>query len=958
MEKILKKHNLSINSTNIYLLNSLQSMYPDIFSLILNEIDRTAVPDFTLLNIEKILSKVESFSLNREIIKYLVKIASFSPFLTQIISKNCDKLLNYLFIEKNLTVVKDKDKFVSELKVHCSNSKNISSLKKSLRIFKQQEFLRIGSQDICKIMHLEQITFQLSELAAAFVEYSIDWLSKNYFKQIDIDTIIILGMGKLAGKELNFSSDIDLIYLYINEKENLKHVYINFFETLTKLINDITEDGFVFRVDLRLRPDGINGPIAMDIENATFYYENFGRLWERGVLLKARPIAGNISKGEAFLNELKPFIYRRHLDFRVAEEIFQMKEKINKSIKKDAYSNNIKLGIGGIREIEFIMQAIQLIFGGKYIDIREKNCLKFFKIIKKYKILSAAQIELLIFAYKFLRILEHKIQIFHEKQSHSLPENINEMKIIADFFGFKDINYFIKYQLEIREKVHNIFNNFIKFKDLEVKNNHIDSINFSSKEELTNILENLNLDESVVSLLFNFFNSIPEENEDKIKEIFSYIFKSINMFINRETILINFVNLMDKIKFNSGYISFLLKNRIAIEILMNIFSKSVYLSNIILKYKEIFEEIFFTDFFKINKSKNEFVDEIDNIVKNSLTYEDILENLRIYKQKEHLRLGLHFLNKKIEIKELLLQLTYLADSLFEKSFQIVKAEFEKKYGKIFSEVTIIALGKFGSRELNFSSDLDIVLIIEKNINSEKGINCIEYFSRFLQRLISFISIRTRNGIMYEIDTRLRPSGNSGTLVTTFDAFKEYHNKSSAIWELQALLKARSVAGNEKFSKKTLEFIKKVILKKDITFNDIKEILRIRKRIELEEAKETDKIIDIKSGKGGIIDVEFLVQILMLKNKIVYNNGNTIDNLILLKEKGILEDEYFENLYSNYLYLRSIENIIRMHSESHTDKINLQNNNLFNKDEINNIINAKENIRKIFNKVVEGINGNI
>jgi len=520
MEAIIQKNKLTFNKTNIYLLNSIKEKQPLLFDNFLNEISKTALPDFTLLNIEKIISKIEKFEIKAVNVKILVEIASFSPFLVGIIAKNPDYFLNFLLKKNNLNIVKNKKDFLLSLEKFCSNVTELSEFKKKLRYVKQQEFLRIGVQDICKLVSLESTTFQLSDLAAAFLEYSIRWLQKNLFKHIDLSSIIILGMGKLAGKDLNFSSDIDLIYFYTNTNNSnkLKHIYINFFETLTSVINDITEDGFVFRVDLRLRPDGINGPIAMDIENAIFYYENFGRIWERGVLLKAFPVAGNIHECLKLLNRLKPFIYRRNLDFRVAEEILQMKQKINNSINHKDSFNNIKLGIGGIREIEFIMQAIQLIFGGKYVDIRERNCVKFFKTIKKYKFLSNKDVDFLIFAYKFLRNLEHKIQILHEKQTHSLPKNSNELKIISYYFGFKNVNFFLEYQFNIRKKVHKIFNNFIMFKGLMLKSQNNDNfLDETDKVKIYEFLKKYNLNESICSTLITFLHSLPEETKNKIK---------------------------------------------------------------------------------------------------------------------------------------------------------------------------------------------------------------------------------------------------------------------------------------------------------------------------------------------------------------------------------------------------------------------------------------------------------
>ena len=880
------------NNSIISLNDDIIEKFSENIDTIFKKIEKTPVPQTTLLNFEKIVLNSVEYKITDKEIDYIINIAAYSPFLSGIVRKNPDYFLKFLFEKDNYRKIMKFDEYLLQLRGFTSKIKDIEKFKKYLRYFKQREFLRIGLQDVAKLYSVETVTMELSALAAAFLQHSADWLTNNVYKKIKTENFFILGMGKLAGDELNFSSDIDLIYIYDRGNNAEKFIFVNFFETLTKLINEITEDGFVFRVDLRLRPEGINGPIALDEDSALFYYENLGRLWERGVLLKAKPVAGNIKKGERFLQYLEPFIYRRNLDFQIIQEINNMKNKINKSIEQKENLRNIKLGYGGIREIEFIIQTIQLIFGGKYPAIRIKNSLTFLNNIANYNFLDRKDILFLTEAYKFLRSLEHKIQILYEKQTHTLPKSDDELKIVAGYFNFNNIDDFLRHQENIRKKVNSIFEDFFQLKLALKKKVHeiVVLIELEEKEKIINILDKFKIAniENIYQSLIDLKYKLSENVKDVVKELLSIIFFEIESYQNRGNIIIQFVNLISRIQYSKGYLTFLVKNEIVIKSIMNIFSVSNYLTNLIITYKELFEEIFFTDLLSKLKTKKDLKEEINIYAQRALSFEDMMEQIRVFKHKESLRIGLHFLNKEINITETVSQLTILADVIVEKAISIVMGEFEKKYGKIDNNFTIIALGKYGGKELNFVSDLDIILLFEKNNKSENGLTSGEYFSRFLQRLISFLSIRTQNGIIYEIDTRLRPSGNAGALVTSFGSFKEYHKKSSAIWEVQALLKSRAVAGEGAFGSIVLKYINEIITEKELRHEDLLEILRIRERIEFEEGKETDFMIDIKSGAGGIIDIEFLTQILLLQNKILENN--TFKGLELLMSENILDNK--------------------------------------------------------------------
>ena len=938
----MKNIDLNKNKTNRYIYSLLKSYFGKDIFYVMELVESTPVPLRTFFALESVISNMKDYKISSDLYKPIIDIVSFSPFLTGILKSSPNDYIDYLFINNNISRVFTFNYYVESLKKLTCDIKDAEKFKKTIRLFKRREFLRIAAQDILGKFYLKEIMRQISDLAAAFTEVTAEWLIRTIFKTLKGERYFILGMGKLGGRELNYSSDIDLIYIFLNHEK--KYVFTNFFKTLTGMINDITELGFVFRVDLRLRPEGANGPIALDYDSAVFYYENLGRFWERAAMIKATPVAGDIELGKKFLKELEPFIYRRALDFRITEEILKMKEKINSSVSLKNLENDIKIGKGGIREIEFVIQSIQLIFGGKFKELREKNSLEFLELIRKhFDFLKKKDVDVLRQCYEFLRNLEHKIQMQYEKQTQRIPENSEDLLIVAKMLGFETSDDFIRHQKYIREKVHSVFTEFLKFEGLK-KDESVLILNLDNEKILEDKLKKIGIKEytKFVEIIKKTFESVPEDNLFFIFSIFSELFDILPRYNEKERILTLFSNLVEKLRNNKGYLNFIVKNKSVLEVLTNVFAKSDYLSSVLIKYKEAFEEMFFTDFFVFTKEEQQYHKEVEDVLQNSLSYEDIIENLRIFKHKEHLRIGLHFLNEDISVEDSVVQLSFLANAILKASVNIVKNNVEKRFGKIDSKFAIVALGKFGGMEMNFESDLDVIFIFEKDTVSEKGISSQEYFSRFFQRIISFLTIRTYNGVLYEIDTRLRPSGNAGALVSSFSSFKNYHCKSSAVWERQALLRSRVAAGDEGFATEVEGLLNNIVFEKGITPDDINEILRIRKRIELEEGCENSEVIDIKSGAGGIIDIEFFTQILLLKKRI--GEGNTLKALEKLCQAGIIRKTEYEFLKESYLKLRSFENKLRLVKGKSSDKIKIKEVSGM---DIEEIIKTKKQVREYF-----------
>src|SRR3989338_7879137 len=466
---------------NLMLLN--ETPFKDHIEELINLILNAPSPDDALNNMERVVSQLSIKSINAfiadmEKLKNLITICGASNLLSNTIVTNLI-YAEQLLLEEGLYKKKDITLFLKELEMWAQNFSNLNSAAAALRLYKQREYLRIGTRDVLCLASMQETTLELSDLASACLEtayrFCLAQLKAEYGTPLytDMDGVeresefVIIGMGKLGGRELNFSSDIDIIYIYSSDKGetagiardmeqanrvgvntatrspqskiSLHAFYVKLSEMITRLIGSVTEDGMVFRVDLNLRPEGKGGDLANSLRSAEIYYESWGQTWERAVIIKARPVAGSMELGEAFLKMVEPFVYRKYLDFTAIEEIRGMKEKIDMSLLRatpDAI--DVKLGIGGIREVEFFIQAIQLTNGGKDKSIREKNSLRAIELLKQKNYISEQDASVMSNAYIFLRNLEHRIQIVEGRQTQKIPAKAVELERIARLLGFKD----------------------------------------------------------------------------------------------------------------------------------------------------------------------------------------------------------------------------------------------------------------------------------------------------------------------------------------------------------------------------------------------------------------------------------------------------------------------------------------------------------------------------------------
>ncbi|MBI5327676.1 MAG: bifunctional [glutamate--ammonia ligase]-adenylyl-L-tyrosine phosphorylase/[glutamate--ammonia-ligase] adenylyltransferase [Deltaproteobacteria bacterium] len=974
---------------NLRLLN--ETPFKEHIEELINLILTAPSPDDAMNNMERVVSQlyvksINAFIADREKLKNLVIICGSSNLLSNTIVTNLI-YAEQLFLEQGLYKKKDITLFLKELEMEAQNLSNLNSAATALRLYKQKEYLRIGTRDILGLASMQETTLELSDLASACLEiayrFCLKQLKAEYgtplYKDIDDKDVesefAVIGMGKLGGRELNFNSDIDIIYIYssdkgetsgienppsppftkggmggFNNKISLHAFYVKLSEMITKIIGNVTEDGIVFRVDLNLRPEGKGGDLANSIRSAEIYYESWGQAWERAAMIKARVVAGSLKLGEAFLSMIEPFVYRRYLDFTAIEEIRGMKEKIDVSLLRAAPDAvDVKLGVGGIREIEFFVQAIQLINGGKDKAIREKNSLRAIELLKQKGYINEQDASAISNAYIFLRNLEHRIQIVEGRQTQVIPSKAGEIERLARMLGFEDtasptpleaggkISAAEQFRDEYKKQtniVHEIYNTlfFKASKDLDEK---------ISKYVILILGESLDKQEVVSRLSQSGFHEpeaayenlkllkdgppfahFPVRTKMLLKKIAPFLLTCIMESPAPDMALNHLERFLSAIGARTTFYSLLAENRKVMELLVKLFGTSIFLSMAIIEHPENIDTLLSPELNKPFKNKQELLQELSAMLDAAADHEEHLDCIRRFRNGEILRIGIHDIFEELKPAEVSRQITCLADVCLIKAYEISLLELKKRFGTPGqddgenAQFAVLALGKMGSEELIYSSDLDIIFIYSKGgeTSGPKVISNHEFFAKLSQRIISTLSIITREGVAFKIDARLRPSGSSGPLVISEDTFIKYHKETAHMWEKQAMLKAKFAAGDDKFGAKVLDEIQKHIYAAAPNHEDLKELYRIRKRMEAEIAKEDFGKYNIKFGKGGLVDVEFAVQVLQLKfgrQKLSIRKPNTADAIHALKDIDIISKTDYEILINAYNFYRLLENRLRI-----------------------------------------------
>jgi len=764
-----------------------------------------------------------------------------------------------------------------------------------LRKAKREASFLIALADLSRIFEARETTFWLSELAEACASAAIDHLLFNAHEAgklvvpdpenpSDGSGLIVLGMGKLGARELNYSSDIDLV-VFFDPERRLVADPMDATETLSRLVRRLirilqerTGDGYVFRTDLRLRPDPGATPLAIPLEAALLYYESRGQNWERAAYIKARPVAGDRVAGAKFLAELTPFVFRKYLDYAAIADIHSIKRQIHahKGHGKIAVKgHNVKLGRGGIREIEFFVQTQQLIAGGRMPALRLQSTEAMLKGLAAANWIDRASCDELISAYWFLRDVEHRIQMVHDEQSHNLPDIEPELKRIALMMGFPTVARFSDKLVSILKTVEMRYARL--FEQESKLSTGEGNLVFTGQNDDPDTIETLaklgferpsDISRTIRTWHYGRYRATQSvEARERLTELTPELLTVFGASKRADDALLRFDQFISGLPAGIQLFSLLGNNPGLLSLIVTIMSSAPRLASIIAAKPHVFDGMLDPGLLAELPTRAYLQDRIEAFLSGATHYEDILDRLRIINSEQRFLIGIRLLTGSITGAQAGRAFTHLADIIVETTLAAVMREMRSAHGDYpGGRIAIIGVGKLGSYELTAGSDIDLILLYDYDddaIESDgpKPLDSTRYFTRITQRLIAALSAPTAEGILYEVDMRLRPSGNKGPVATRIRSFEKYQKEEAWTWEHMALTRARVICGEATISAEAEKILQDILRQNRDIGRMSKDIIEMRSLIDQE--KPPKDIWDLKLVQGGLVDLEFIAQYLVL-----------------------------------------------------------------------------------------------
>ncbi|MFC2149284.1 bifunctional [glutamate--ammonia ligase]-adenylyl-L-tyrosine phosphorylase/[glutamate--ammonia-ligase] adenylyltransferase [Candidatus Auribacterota bacterium] len=946
-----------------------------IFPTLVDEFSKSPDPDTALVNFDRFVSAVFSkmmlftaLAQKSSSLRLLLKLFGTSQFLSDALIRN-PEYFDWMTDYDVLNMVKDRETVLREMGSSVLVFSAYEARLNSLRRFKRREMLRIGVKDIMGISRLEETVLELSNLGDAVLETSYriadDEMKKKYGVPKEKDgggniresDFAVISMGKLGGEELNYSSDIDVLFVYSDDgttdvkgrpkarSVSNQEYFTRLSEMILTIVGANTKEGYVFRIDTRLRPEGKSGALVRTLDSYEEYYSSWGEAWERMALIKARFSAGARDLGEGFIDMIRPFVYQRSLSQSAIDEVRDVKRRIDKEVSKRGRKySEVKLGYGGIREIEFTVQVVQLIFGGKNEKIRSNNSLKAIYSIDDAGILKGDEAARLAEAYRFLRTVEHFLQIEHELQLHYLPEDPAELDKLARRLGYKDEagRVFMDAYRSHADFVHAFHTKFFSSGEGEEDHDYDILIGKENADEAARFCADIGFKDGVravsnIRILADGpeYMHVAPATVRTFKRFLGDLVNCLKSSPDPDMALNNFERFVSSQGARSVFYKLLDENRNIIKLLISLGGNSQYLSDILAARPDILSQIVMPGALDKDKTSGDMSGEITRRIGTLTDYNEKINELRRYKNGELVRVGVRDILCLCPIKSILADLSNIADALLSHCYVIGREELEKKYGKPVvkagkkrsaSEFAVFGMGKLGGREPGYSSDLDIIFVYSgdgETESDERKITNQEFYSKLAQKIIKELSETTSEGFLYKIDTRLRPGGMSEVMVPSLEGYRNYYGTRSMTWEKQALTKIRFICGDEALAGDFMDLISKYVYGSPLTSGESKEIFDMRMKMEKERVKPGERDIHIKLGTGGIVDIEFIAQVLQLRhgNKDKGIRGsNTLEAMRSLKDKKFLSTGDFMLLNNGYVFMRMIENKLRIVSNHSVDTL--------------------------------------
>ncbi|MDE2228945.1 MAG: bifunctional [glutamine synthetase] adenylyltransferase/[glutamine synthetase]-adenylyl-L-tyrosine phosphorylase [Alphaproteobacteria bacterium] len=814
-----------------------------------------------------------------------------------------------------------------------------------MRRLKRRAALTIAIADIAGLWPLERVMNALSGFAESALALTVRHLLTAAVARNEIERnddadparnsgFIVLAVGKLGAGELNYSSDIDLIVLFDPDKAHAtsehdpQTLFTRMAQDVVRMMADRTDEGYVFRTDLRLRPDPGSTPPALSLPAALVYYESAGQNWERAALIRARPIAGDLDAGRDFLAALTPFLWRKHLDFAAIQDIHSIKRQIHAQRGGATIAvagHNIKLGRGGIREVEFFAQTQQLIWGGRQPELRDRGTVAALEALAATGHVSRQAAAELAEAYRFLRRVEHRLQMVDDAQTHTIPADADGVRRLALFLGFATPDDFaaaLTRRLEIVEG--HYANLFEEAPSLAAPGNLV----FTGSEDDPETLKTLTglgfADPVAVAAIVRAWHhgryraTRSQRARELLTELVPVLLRSFGACAVPDAAFIRFDHFLGRLPAGVQLFSLLYQNPALLDLLAEIMGAAPTLAETLAQRPGLLDGVLASGFFDPLPSRAGLGTDLARLLDRARHAEEMLDLVRRWVAERKFQVGVQVLRNRLDGESAGSAFADIAETALAELLPRVIAEFVRTHGRVAGgAIAVLGLGKLGSREMTFASDLDLILIYDAPAGAESAggaqpLAAPAYYARLSQRFINALTALTGEGKLYDVDMRLRPSGTAGPVASSLEAFRRYHRELGWTWERMALTRARPVAGDPRLRKRAMAEVRAVLVRSRDAKTLARDVVEMRERIA--DAHRNPSPFDVKHRRGGMVDIEFIAQYFQLRDAVhteAVLYPNTMAALAALAANGSLARTDAETLTRALMLWRNVQGILKL-----------------------------------------------
>jgi len=827
-----------------------------------------------------------------------------------------------------------------------------------LRQAKNRYALCIGLADVAGAFDLERMMAAWSDAADTLLQHAVRFCLQRAAARGQLvladpnmpehqSGYIVLGMGKYGARELNYSSDIDLILFYDPDRAPVPQdiekgpLFVRLTRDLVHLLSEREPEGYVFRTDLRLRPDPSSTQVALSVEAGFQYYESHGQNWERAAFIKARPVAGDIAAGTRFLEELSPFVWRKYLDYASIADVHAMKRQIHAVRghgKIALHGHNLKLGRGGIREIEFFVQTQQLIAGGRQPELRCRGTLEGLRALHRRNWISQTTTDELSQAYRFLRRIEHRLQMIADEQTHALPRDEGQLGRVANFAGYESIAAFSddlrRHLTAVEGHYAALFEDVPELTSTRAAGNLVFTGDSEDPDTLRT-LERMGFQNpaAATSIIRGWHFGRHRATRTpaaraRLTEFLPALLEALSQTAQPDLALVSFDKFLAELPAGVQLFAMLRNNPNLLNLMANIVGSAPRLARVLSQRRRVIDAVLDPGYIGELPGPEDLQRMISKELAEAHDYQDALDRARVVGQEQGFLIGLGLLSGSVQSDSAAEAYSTLAAILVDGLKRLVEREMEKAHGRLREgQCAVLALGKLGSGEMTASSDLDLIVVYDhepeaKQSDGPKPLSPQQYYARLTQRLIAALSAPTAQGTLYEVDMRLRPSGNAGPVAVSFDSFKDYQTSQAWTWEHMALTRARVISDGETLRARIDDTIREVLTRSRHPSQVLAEMRDMRARIARD--KVSSGAWDIKLQSGGLLDIEFIAQYKQLVHAHAAPDilrRNTVAVLRALADHGFLPPDVADKLVSAAALYHDLTQIIRLCVEGAFDPDN-------------------------------------